>query len=146
METNRHSADLRTHFQLGRSARVHTRNTILRWVDSVRATGKTLQKNHLTAKDRWYACKSLRNKAVGSPLASTISCSRICCFGALLFRIQEQQCSNHYICSLHWNVGKFPSTTAERACCWCRWHLVSTRWGHCAHRTENNALPEEAVS
>ena len=34
----------RTHFQLGRRARVPSWNTILRWVDSVRATGSTLKK------------------------------------------------------------------------------------------------------
>ena len=61
-------------------------------------------------------------------------------------RTAVQWPTNHYVCSLHWNVGKFLATTAVRACCWCRGHLVPIRWGQCTHRTKNNMLPEGALS
>ena len=35
----------RTHFQLGRRARVPSWNTILMWLDSVRVTGSTLNES-----------------------------------------------------------------------------------------------------
>ena len=60
-------------------------------------------------------------------------------FGVLgpifFFRRLGWQCSIRYICSLQWNVRKFPATTTQRTCYWCRKHLIPQD-GAIAHITQ----------